>query len=116
MIVKKKIHDRFLIVLIVLMGAMFLVLSKVIGIQYIEGNRYKKMAQELTIKNDTIYAKKGNVISSDGSMLATSMSRYDVFMDPVTVTRKLFDAKLGVLSDSLSMLFGKPSGFLQDQA
>jgi cell division protein FtsI (penicillin-binding protein 3) len=46
---------------------------KVFELQYIKGDKYKKLAEVSTIKNDTIFANKGNVYAADGNLLATSL-------------------------------------------
>jgi cell division protein FtsI/penicillin-binding protein 2 len=44
-----------------------------INIQWVEGDYYRKLAKERTVKNFVIPANKGNIYSSDGSLLATSI-------------------------------------------
>jgi cell division protein FtsI (penicillin-binding protein 3) len=45
---------------------------KLTNIQWVEGDYYRKLAKERTVKNFVI-PNKGNIYSSDGSLLATSI-------------------------------------------
>ena len=58
------------------------------------------------VKNFTIPANKGNVYSSDGSLLATSIPEYTVYFDAVAPSDKNFKENIEGLSDSLSVMFG----------
>ncbi|QMU66792.1 MAG: PASTA domain-containing protein [Flavobacteriaceae bacterium] len=83
------------------------IVFKVVSIQYTEGDKYQKLATEITKRQDTIYANKGNVYSSDGKLLATSVSKYTIRMDAMTVKKEVFDKNIAALSKSLSALLGK---------
>ena len=52
---------------------------------------YEPMAAEKTTQNIPIKANRGNIYAQDGSLLATSVSRYDVRFDPVTVSVSNFE-------------------------
>ncbi|WP_299673581.1 penicillin-binding protein [uncultured Tenacibaculum sp.] len=81
--------------------------GKVFELQYVKGERYKKMAIEKNIKNDTIAANRGNVYASDGNLLATSVSSYTVRMDPVSVRKGDFEKYIAALTQELSKMLGK---------
>ncbi|WP_095069964.1 penicillin-binding protein [Tenacibaculum jejuense] len=81
--------------------------GKVFELQYVKGERYKKMAIEKNIKNDTIAANRGNVYASDGNLLATSVSSYTVRMDPVSVRKRDFEKYIAALTQELSKMLGK---------
>lgn len=85
------------------------IVFKLFNIQYVEGERYRSLSEKRTIKNDTIYANRGNVYADDGSLLATSMSRFEIRMDAYTVDGDVFEQNIKGLSVALSKMFGKPS-------
>ncbi len=93
-----------------LSGFMFLfalaIIYKVIDIQFVKGNFYRQKAEEGTIRDFEIPANRGNVYTVDGSLLATSVSKFDVYMDPVTVSSEDLEEGLKGLSESLSRMFG----------
>ncbi len=85
---------------------MIAILVKLTNIQYVNGDKYRNLSQQLTLKNDTIYANRGNVFSDDGSLLATSKSEYEIRMDAVTVDGEIFKKNIRSLSKSLSGFLG----------
>ncbi|NUY81720.1 transpeptidase family protein [Flavobacterium sp. MAH-1] len=84
---------------------------KLCNIQWVEGDYYRKLAKERTVKNFVIPANKGNVYSADGSLLATSIPNYDIRFDAVAPKQEDFRKNVSALSDSLSVLLGRPSGY-----
>ncbi|WP_396209575.1 penicillin-binding protein [Flavobacterium sp.] len=111
----KKISYRmyFVAVLFFIMAA--LVLIKLNNIQWVEGKYFRDLGNKRTVKNFPIPANKGNVYSADGSLLATSIPEYAVYFDAVVPVDTLFNNNIKGLSDSLSVMFGKPSGYFQSK-
>jgi len=91
------------------------VVFRVFTIQYSEGDKYRKLSTELTIKQDTIYANKGNVYAADGNLLATSMSKFTIRMDAVAVDGGVFEKNVAALSRELSKMLGRSSGYYQNK-
>lgn len=90
------------------------IIFRVFNIQYALGDKYKKLSKESTIKQDVVYANKGNVYASDGNLLATSMSRYTIRMDVVSaVKNKVFEKNIVALSKSLSEMLGNSAAFYE---
>ncbi|MFC2110712.1 penicillin-binding protein, partial [Bacteroidota bacterium] len=71
------------------------------------GDKYRSLSENRTVRNDTIFSNRGNVVSEDGNLLATSMSKYDVRMDVVTVKDAVFEKNIHALSVEMSKMFGK---------
>lgn len=109
----KKISYRMYFVAVVFFMMAVFILIKLNNIQWVEGKYYRQLAKERTVKNFTIPANKGNVYSSDGSLLATSIPEYTVYFDAVAPSDKNFKENIEGLSDSLSVMFGKSSGHYQ---
>lgn len=105
-------YRMYLVVFIIFMMAIF-VMIKLNNIQWVEGEYYRKLAKERTVKNFIIPANKGNVYSSDGSLLATSIPEYVIRFDAMSPKTEDFNANLKPLSDSLATFFGKSSGYFQ---
>jgi cell division protein FtsI (penicillin-binding protein 3) len=84
---------------------------KLVNIQWVEGDYYRKLAKERTVKNFVIPANKGNIYSADGSLLATSIPNYDIRFDAVAPRNEDFTKNINALADSLSVLFGKPANY-----
>ena len=85
------------------------IIVKLTNIQWVEGDYYRKLAKDRTVKNFVIPANKGNVYSADGSLLATSIPNYTIRFDAVAPKKEDFNKNIEALSDSLSVLLGKPS-------
>ena len=83
---------------------------KLTNIQWVEGEYYRKLAKERTVKNFVIPANKGNIYSADGSLLATSIPNYEIRFDAIAPKSEVFEKNIKSLSDSLSLLLGKPKG------
>lgn len=111
---EKNILNRLYIVA----GFMFLfalaISIKLMNIQFVDGDMYRELAKENTTKNFTIPANRGNVYADDGSLLATSVPKYDIRFDAVTVTSEDFKENLKPLSEGLSKMFGKPVSYYQN--
>lgn len=87
------------------------IVIQLIDIQYFQAKKYKALATELTIRQDTVFANKGNVYAADGNLLATSMSKFTIRMDVVAVDDKDFSENVVALSNELSKMLGKPASF-----
>ena len=103
----KKILTR----LYVVAGGLFIfacaVVFKLVSIQMVNGEKYRDLAEKRTTKMFTIAPNRGNLISDDGSLLATSVSRYTIRFDAVTVKDEVFQENLNPLTEKLAALLGK---------
>ncbi len=91
----------------------FAVLFKLVNIQVVQGDKYKDLAMKRTEKMFTIAPNRGNLYSDDGSLLATSVSRYTIRFDAVTVSDADFKKYIVPLSDALSDMLGSSSSHYQ---
>ena len=91
------------------------VVFKLLSIQYLQGDKYRSLVQVREVRNVTIPANRGNVYSANGSLLATSVPKYDIRLDAITPSSKTFEKYLKPLSDSLSVFSEKPSSYYQKE-
>ena len=82
---------------------------RLVSLQFAQGDEYRKLAEKRSVKNFEILPVRGNIYAEDGSLLATSVSKYTIHFDAVTVSENVFQQQVNALSDSLSNLFGKSS-------
>ena len=99
-------ENNFLIRLYVI-GFLLLMFSlgifyKLFQIQFIEGDKYRKIAVDKTIKNFIAKPVRGNLYSTDGSILATTISKYDIFIDTKIISDKIFQTELSSLCEKIS--------------
>ena len=109
----KKITTRTYIVAILMLSMILVIVGKLIKIQ-IEGDEYRAKVDETTLREAEIVPNQGNLYSDDGSILATSVTRYDIRWDAIAPSQKNFNKEVKPLSDSLSKMFGKPSSYYQN--
>jgi cell division protein FtsI (penicillin-binding protein 3) len=99
-------------------GGMFLfallIAVKLLDIQFNEGDKYLELAAKKTSQNFTIPANRGNVYADDGSLLASSVPKYEIRFDAVTVKKGTFKETIVPLSLELSKMFGKPASYYQN--
>lgn len=107
----KKISYRIYLVAFAVFVMAILVAIKLTNIQWVEGEYYRQLAKERTVRNKTIPANRGNVYSADGSLLATSIPNYDIRFDALAPKKEDFDKYKMDLADSLSVMFGRPSSY-----
>lgn len=110
-ITEKNIMNRLYLVV----GALFLfstaIVVRLVDIQMVKGGDYRELALNKTEKMFTIEPNRGNLYSHDGSLLAASVSKYEIRFDAKTVSEENFRTFMPALSDSLENLFGKPSSY-----
>ncbi|MBO0591957.1 transpeptidase family protein [Cellulophaga sp. E16_2] len=104
----KKILTRLYIVAVFLLLFAVAVVVKLFSIQMVDGDKYRQLAEDRTERVFTITPNRGNLYSADGSLLATSVSRFNIRFDAVTVKDKDFKENIKPLCQSLSKLLGKP--------
>jgi len=107
----KNISYRIYLVAFVIFMMAIAIAIKLTNIQWVEGDYYRKLAKDRTVKNFVIPANKGNVYSADGSLLATSIPNYEIRFDAVAPKTEAFEKNIKPLADSLSVLLKKPSSF-----
>lgn len=90
----------------VLMGLFAIaVISKLVYTFAVEGAELRERAARLATRDMTLEARRGNIFSADGKLLATSMPVYDIFMDPGSPSDEDFDQNLQGLSRELARMF-----------
>ena len=114
-VTEKSILNRLYFVAGIMFVFAIAVVVKLFTIQFVQGDKYRALAQERTIKNVVIPANRGNVYAADGSLLATSIPKYDLRFDALTPTTTTFEKYLKPLSDSLSKYSGKSSTYYQNE-
>ena len=107
----KNISYRIYLVAFAILLMAFAIAFKLTNIQWVEGAYYRQLAKERTVRNFVIPANKGNVYSSDGSLLATSIPNYVIRFDAKAPKGEVFENNVKMLADSLATVLGKPSSW-----
>jgi cell division protein FtsI (penicillin-binding protein 3) len=104
---KKDILWRASLVYLGMMFFGFWIIGKIIFLQTVEKTKWMEKAKNSTLKYFTIPANRGNILSDDERLLATSIPLYEIRMDFNTgfLSDDVFYSKVDSLALCLSNLF-----------
>jgi len=104
---RKNVIRRIYLVYLVLIVFSLAIISKIIQIQLVEGEKWIQKAESHSTRFKDIEAVRGNIYASDGSLLATSIPNYEIRWDAMTdaLTDDIFEENIDSLSDCLAKLF-----------
>lgn len=111
MSVKKEILVRVAMVYLVFVLLGIAIIVKIIYLQFVEGSKWREMAQTITYKDITIEPNRGDICALDGRVLATSVPYFEIRMDlkAAGLTNEIFYEKIDSLALCLSKFFGDKS-------
>ena len=96
-----KTHLVYFLVLlfgIAIIGKIVLVLTK-------DSKELTNLAEKRELRVRTLEASRGNIFSSDGQMMATSVPVFDVYFDSHVVDNELFVSCIDTLSEQMASMF-----------
>ena len=99
---KDEIIIRTYVVFLIFVLVGFVILGRVVQIGVIEGDRWRSQGDSLYIKHQTIEPERGNILSSDGRLLVTSLPLFDVRMDLMASPKDKFVKNIDSLALCLS--------------
>ena len=105
--IEKKIMFRYYISLGFIVFFAFILIGKLLYIQIREGDYYRNISVNNTIKNFILEPSRGNIYSDDNSLLATTTPRYEIRWDSKVPSESNFQEKKVNLSKGLSKILGK---------
>ena len=79
-------------------------IGKLIHLQFFQGEKYRELASKRTLKNDILQPSRGNIYADDGSIMATSVARYEVRWDAAVPSKIIYQSKKNELAKGLSMI------------
>jgi len=101
--------SRFYLLVIGLTLFAFVLIGKLIYIQFYIGEEGVNVGSGTIIKNVVLEPSRGNIYSSDGNILATSVSRYELHWDAVVPSETVFNVNKKGLADSLKLFMDSSS-------
>jgi cell division protein FtsI (penicillin-binding protein 3) len=104
---RKIILTRIYLVYIGMCVLSIAIVYKIFKIQVLEGDKWRKKAEEATFKYFDIEASRGNIYDANGNMLATSIPFYELGMDvnAPSITKEIFNKNIDSLALELASLF-----------
>jgi len=94
--------SRFFLLVSVLVVFGFILIGKLIHLQFYSNTEGLGMAPDALVKNVVLEPSRGDIYAADGNILATSVARYSLHWDAVTPSAKLFDKYKKILADSIA--------------
>ena len=93
------------------MAVGIIVLGQVVYIQNFQGQAYRELSTETTLKYGELEATRGNIHARDGKLLATTVPLFDIRMDVYSpnISDDLFRKKVDSLALGLHKLFSSRS-------
>ncbi|NQW42020.1 MAG: transpeptidase family protein [Bacteroidetes bacterium] len=104
---KKAILLRAWIAFIMILILAISIVWQIIELQFTQKEKYMAISKERSTKMREIEASRGNIYADDGSLLATSIPKYEIRMDTKveSVTNEFFKEKVDSLAWNLSQAF-----------
>lgn len=110
--IRKSILIRVYLAFGLMVFGALLVFGKLLHLQYVDGDRWRAIADSLTIRERVVEAARGNIYSNDGSLLATSVPEYDIRFDAMAIPAEendVFNSRVDSLAIQLAKFFGDKS-------
>ncbi len=112
--IKQSIIRRLLVVFGFLFMLAIAVIGRMVYILHAQGDLWRGEIYKKTIHERTIAANRGNILSDNGSLLATSLPEYIVGFDPNVANnskrnQKLYKTKIDSLCNALPLIFKEKS-------
>src|SRR5690554_1156567 len=82
-----------------------LIFYRITQIQFVEGEEWRKLSDEIHLQFRDVHATRGNIYSADGRLLATSLPFYRVVLDPSIADNEVYRSGIDSLSTMLSNFF-----------
>ena len=83
------------------------IIAKIIVVQTKDNKELEKLAEQREYRVDTLEASRGNIFSSDGQLMATTIPLYDVFFDYKSVDSAFLADNIDSLCGQMASLFPK---------
>lgn len=77
----KKIISRYFTIIIFMALIGILILLKAMSVMIFERNYWKEVAERAVVDSVMIHPKRGNILSDEGRLMASSVPQYTLFMD-----------------------------------
>jgi cell division protein FtsI (penicillin-binding protein 3) len=101
--IKKSIVTRVRVAFLFICLFAAAIVAKVVRVQFFEGQKWADIQKEKRIVYQPVYATRGDVLSDNGSIMATSLPFYRVAFDPTICPEKIFARDI----DSLALLLSR---------
>ena len=84
-------------------------------INIVEGVELERFAEKNNFRLDTVTAERGNSYASNGALMATTVTKHNVYVDLTVIKDELFKTEMHNLADSLGKMFTKSPSYFYDK-
>ena len=98
----KRLMLRFYFFISLLIFFSFLLIGKLVYIQFYQDNEGLDIQPNTLVKNVVLEPSRGDIFSADGNILATSIPRFDLYWDAIIPSQYLFNSQKNDFADSIS--------------
>lgn len=81
-----------------------MILGKAAWVQVVNGPHLRSMARNMNLRNDTLFAERGNIYSEDGVLLCSTIPQFDLHIDFSVIKKDTFDKYKDTLAESFSTI------------
>ena len=89
-----------------------LLIGKLIHLQFSQGEKYRELASNRTLKNDILQPSMGNIYADDGSIMATSVARYEIRWDAAVPSKTIYQSNKNDLAKGLATIIDGDEDFI----
>src|SRR5665647_474856 len=88
--IRKAIRRRYTVVLFLFFIPVLMILFTIIKVQFVEGAAWKALGAQLTMEDVLVPPNRGNILSQDGQLMASTVPYYGLYMDFQAVNQDTF--------------------------
>jgi cell division protein FtsI (penicillin-binding protein 3) len=81
-----------------------MILGRAAWVQVVNGPQLRSMARNMNLRNDTLFAERGNIYSEDGVLLCSTIPQFDLHIDFSVIKKDTFDKYKDTLAESFSAI------------
>jgi len=81
-----------------------MILGKAAWVQVVNGPHLRSMARNMNLRNDTLFAERGNIYSEDGVLLCSTIPQFDLHIDFSVIKKDTFDKYKDTLAEYFSAI------------
>jgi len=107
--IRKQIRRRYTIVLFLFTIPVFIIFFTIVKVQFVQGKEWRELANKQKKENVEVSPSRGNILSRDGKLMASTIPTYALYMDFQAVNQDTFFCYINQLSNKLSEKIGDRS-------
>ena len=117
MSIKKDILFRVFFIYFLTLAVGFSIIGKTVHTQFTQGDELEKLMKKNSLRDNIILPNRGDILATDGRLLATSLPSYDIRMDTraAGLTDEIFNAGIDSLALCLSKLLSRKPASMYKQ-